>query len=158
MTDFIIHNLTTLTVAAAGTILFVQQLINGRSKLNAQNQAVSNETLTAYVAQVALLKDKQAEDKISYDATVEKFSKQISELTLRIGEQTGIIGEQQKRIDEYKEIFQNRNPDLLEVLKEIRTFMGDLHSKVATIEARSEQREIRDKAVDEGHLKAITNK
>lgn len=157
MYEYISRNLTTITVAAAGVVLFVQQLMNGRSKLNVQNQTVSNETLTAYVAQVALLKDKQAEDKISYDATVEKFSKQINELTLRIGEQTGIIGEQQKRIDEYKEIFQNRNPDLLEVLKEIRTFMGDLHSKVAVIEERSEKREIRDKAVDEGHLRAITH-
>lgn len=146
---------TPLTIAAATVFLFAAQIINGKSKLAVQQSIVSSEVITAYETQVKQLKEKQSEDKKSYDESVVGFRNEITALTLRIGEQNGIMGQQKQVITKYEEILQNRNPELVKILGEIKDFMRAMSEKVDAINDRSEKREKRDKAVDQGHVEAI---
>jgi uncharacterized membrane protein YhiD involved in acid resistance len=145
-----------IIVALVFVLLFIAQYLSGKRQLTSQDQSVSSEVISAYAEQVKQLKEKQKDDKERYDKDVSDFRNEIRELTLRIGKQDGIIQEKEKLIEEYKEIFQNRNPELVEVLGDIREFMKNIYSKIELIDKRSEHRESRDKAVDEGHVAALS--
>lgn len=62
----------------------------------------------------------------AYTTEVSSYKQQMHEMTLKVGEQQGIIAVQKETIEKYERILQNRNPELTEVLKEIRDFMGQL--------------------------------
>ncbi len=144
-----------LTIGVATIIIFIGQLISGKNDRQAQNNTVSSEVINAYAEQVKQLREKASEEKKSYDLNLKELRKEISDLTLRIGEQNGKIQEKDRVILEYKEIFQNRNPELVDVLKQIKDFMVEIHGKIDLIEIRSEKREKRDLAVDSGHLQGV---
>lgn len=57
---------------------------------------------------------------------VNLYKGKVLELTQLVGKQDGIIQTQKETIDKYEKILQNRNPELTEVLKEIRDFMKKL--------------------------------
>lgn len=61
--------------------------------------------------------------------------------------------EKDKRIAEYKEIFANRNPDLTAVLDEIKEFMRLIHLQNKHQTDILEQRQQRDKLIDEASKK-----
>lgn len=84
---------------------------------------------------------------------VDIYKKQVLDLTQQMGKQDGIIQTQKETIEKYEKILQNRNPELLEVLKEIRDFMQDLrdHNDFMVSEMKH-QTEILDKN-EERHIK-----
>lgn len=59
------------------------------------------------------------------------YKTQLQELTLLVGEQKGIIKIQKETIEKYEQILQNRNPELTDVLREIRDFMRTLKSEMS---------------------------
>lgn len=62
----------------------------------------------------------------AYTSEVATYKQQMYQMTLRVGEQQGIITVQKETIEKYEKILQNRNPELTDILKEIRDFMKDI--------------------------------
>lgn len=122
---------------------FAAQFFQGGRNRNKDDIETENSLNTYLKNQVAGFKE-----------IVEIQNKKIVELGEKIAELSGAMNEKDKTIAKYLEILQNRNPELLTVLKEIKDFMGQLHTAVKTIDERSEQRERRDSAVDQGHVAA----
>lgn len=121
-----------------GTLaLVVYNFTKGRS-------SVSAEVINTYEVQVKQLKEQIAE-----------MREDIKSLTLKVGEQTGIIQEKDRQITQLQEILQNRNPELIEVLQEIRTFMKDLHNQICVIDERTLKTEQRENIIDSGHAVAL---
>lgn len=60
-----------------------------------------------------------------------------------------IIGEKDKQLDRYEKIFANRNPDLTDVLKEIKQFMSNIYEQNKHQTGILEQRQHRDRLIDE---------
>lgn len=94
---------------------------------------VSSEVITAYRTQVEQLRE---------ELKIEKS--QITALQLRIATMEGANVEKDKKIKEYTEIFQGKNPDqtaymnkTLEILTEIKNFMQGLNEKSQTNENRN---------------------
>ena len=77
-----------------------------------QSAEIDKETIEALKRQVETIK-----------ADISNYQTQIQGLTLKIGEQSGIIKMQEATILKYEKILENRNPELTSVLGEIRDFM-----------------------------------
>lgn len=113
--------------------------------------SVSKEVINTYEIQVKQLKELRMEDTQKAKEQFELFTTQVNNLTLQIGKQSGVIEEKEKQILKLEQILQNRNPELITVLEEIKRFMKDLHDKTGVIAERTERAEKRDLAVDQGH-------
>lgn len=62
----------------------------------------------------------------------EKISRErVHEHTKEIAKLQGVLEEKDKYINQMREILQNRNPELTEVLKEIRKFMESINGHMA---------------------------
>lgn len=126
----------TILVITLAIVLFVKQWRSG-------GKTIDNETIESL--------------KRSYDAIkleISNYQAQVQELTLKIGEQSGIIKMQEATIAKYEKILENRNPELLAVLGEIRDFMKGLeaHNVKAMAELKAQsvvlnRQEIRHTAV-----------
>lgn len=84
-----------------------------------QSSEIDAGTISSLNRQIAAFKDE-----------VTLYKNQMHELTLLVGEQSGIIKVQKETIDKYELILQNRNPELTEILKEISEFMKNLKSEM----------------------------
>lgn len=80
-----------------------------------QTSAIDAETIESLKRQLEALKGEMS-----------GYQTQIQALTLKIGEQSGIIRVQEATIAKYEKILENRNPELTAVLGEIRDFMKGL--------------------------------
>lgn len=81
------------------------------------------------------------------------YQSQIQTLTLKIGEQSGIIKMQEATIAKYEKILENRNPELTAVLGEIRDFMKGLEDhKIEVMKELKEQTLMLDKQLVRGEI------
>lgn len=87
---------------------------------------------------------------------VQGYKTQMHELTLLVGEQKGIIKVQKETIEKYELILQNRNPELLEVLKEIRDFMRTLQKETSFQTDLLRKNEARSTVIDKTHGELAT--
>ncbi len=67
---------------------------------------------------------------------------------LQINKLETILEEKDKQLDRYEKIFANRNPDLTDILKEIRDFMNAIHEQNMRQTAMLEMSHQRDTIVD----------
>lgn len=56
-------------------------------------------------------------------------AKNIKELTQELYKMQGAINEKDKEINRLREIVENRNPELLQVLQDIKKFLGEIKKK-----------------------------
>jgi len=113
-------------VAFLGVSTFLTNWRSGKDK-------VGNEVLVLYKEQVSAL---EADVLRARDRSNE-LGNQMQTLSIELGKLKGEIVARDKQLSEYKEIFQNRDPELQQVLTEIRDFMGDIHKQLITNEVRN---------------------
>ena len=75
----------------------------------------------------------------------------IQSLTLEIGRMKGLMTSKDQQLEEFTKIFQNRDPEMLTVLNEIKDFMKLLHDKVNSNQARNEKID-KSTAKNAGHI------
>ncbi len=63
-----------------------------------------------------------------------------------------VIKEKDKQLERYEKIFANRNPDLTEVLEKISRFMSAIHNQNKHQTTILENRQKRDKMIDEASI------
>lgn len=141
-------------IAFATIAVFISQIIKGKNDNRTVGEQVSSEVINAFKVQVDQLKAMRTEDKATFDAQVINFTNQVSSLNKEIGNLNGMLSEKDKQIDKYEKIFQNRDPELLKLLQDIKTFMGDLHKVVLQVDDRTKKSEERNLKIDKGHIAA----
>ena len=85
------------------------------------------------------------------EAQLGRTNRELQDLKLEIARMNGQVIEKDKKIEELTTIFQNRNPELVEILKEIRNFMHRIEKQTTINQTRNIAI---DKATDiqEGHV------
>jgi chromosome segregation ATPase len=94
---------------------------------------VGSEVLSLYKQQIGALEA----DILRGREKAHELGNQLQALTLELGKLRGEVVARDKQITEYREIFQNRDPQLLEILAEIRDFMASLDAKTDRNEKRN---------------------
>ncbi len=108
---------------------------------------IGGEVLSLYKEQIAALEaDVQRTRERSHE-----LGNAVQKISLELGIVKGQLQEKDKKLEEYSAIFQNRNPELQQVLGEIRDFMKMIHAQGTRFETRNTAI---DKAstTDTGHL------
>lgn len=144
-------------IALAALLVFLSQYFNGKDKARANGEQVSSEVISAYTVQVQQLKDQRIEDKASYEKSIANYTTQVTHLSGEVGRLNGIISEKDKQLEKYETIFQNRNPDLTNVLTDIKNFMVKLNTTLVAVDDRTKKSEERDAKIDHGHVVAATS-
>lgn len=106
----------TIIIALVGAVLAYQQYRQGTAK-------ISVTTIQAYKDQVEIMNVRYKEQ-----------SDKINVLTGQVGKLQGANEEKEKKIQEYREIFQGKNPELEKILTKIVEFMGAVDTRLQTIE------------------------
>lgn len=83
-----------------------------------QNTTIDSETIASLSRQIEVFKGELV-----------TYKQQMHDMTLKVGEQMGIIASQKETIEKYEKILQNRNPELTNILKEISEFMRKIDEK-----------------------------
>lgn len=151
----IIPFLLPASVALASILVFFSTYMKRKNDVTTAGQTASVEVINTFQTQVAQLKEQRLEDKKNYDETLAKFTIQVNTLSSEVGRLTGIISEKDKQIERYEKIFQNRDPELLKVLQEIKEFMKDMHTKLTIVDDRTKKSEERNLKIDLGHGMAV---
>lgn len=127
------------------------------------NSSVSTSVITTYKTRVDQLEEQIVDSGKKSDDQFAAFTKQVSDLNFKIGQQNGIIQAKDEQIDRLEKILQNRNPELLTVLSSIngsldgiKEFMAKQHDTMTVVASLAKAAEARDLAVDKGHIMAAT--
>lgn len=94
---------------------------------------IGDEVLSLYEKNIDALKEDVSR---SRDANHD-VKNQMTTLTLRLGQLEGQLKEKDLRITELMAIIENRNPELENILREIRDFMKMIHKQTSTNEKRN---------------------
>lgn len=105
-----------------GVIVFIQWR-QGTTKASQDGLQVSSEVINAYKEQVAQLKEQ-----------LENYRKEMSILSTKVGELTGMLGEREKQNNQLREILTNRNPEMEAFYKEAMSMMGKVEGHFKTTE------------------------
>lgn len=124
---------TPLIILLGAVAIALNQYFNGRSSL-------SKEVISTYEVQVKQFKEQ-----------IITFREEMSTLTLKVGEQNGIIKEKDKYIIELKALLQDRNPELIDLIKDLKGFMEKINIQLSAINDRTFRTEHRDNIIDQGH-------
>lgn len=107
-------------IGAVGLVIFgVAQWSNGRN-------SASVETVQTY-------KDLLEARERKYQASQDSMQTQINDLSAKIGEYKGLITGKDQQIADYKQIFENRNPKLEEILTKMSNFMEQVDGRLTDI-------------------------
>ena len=87
----------------------------------------------------------------AYTSEVEGYKKQVHELTFKAGEQEATIKILKETIEKYEKILQNRNPELTQLLIEIRDFMKSSKKELVFQTDLLKKAESRDSKLDKTH-------
>lgn len=110
-------------IGAVGVVVFaVAQWRNGRSVL-------STETVQTY-------KDLLDATEKKYAQKQDEMQKQLNDQATKLGELTGILSTREKQIADYKQILENRNPNLEKILSELVHFMEQVDARLTAVEAK----------------------
>lgn len=107
-------------IGAVGLVIFgVAQWSNGRN-------SASTETVQTY-------KDLLEAREKKYQASQDSMQTQINDLSAKIGEYKGLLAGKDQQIADYKKIFENRDPALQDILKEMSQFMKQVDGRLTEI-------------------------
>jgi chromosome segregation ATPase len=132
------ETISIISLAGIGVLafsMFYNNWRSGKDKVGTEVLALYKEQITALEADVLRGRDKGHE-----------LGNQLQLLTLEVGKLQGEIAARDKQIAEYREIFQNRDPQLQEILREIRDFMASLDAKTDRNERRNNRKDKEEEA------------
>lgn len=113
-------------ILAIGVVVFaIAQWRNGRNTLN-------TETVQTY-------KDLLEVTEKKYLQKQEDMQKQINDMSTKMGEFKGLIAGKDAQIADYKQIIENRNPNLEKILNQMVEFMGKVDSRLTEIAAHQQK-------------------
>lgn len=138
----IINNLPTYLLALALVVVAGFNVWDRRKGakhqiLDDKQKAVgaSVEVITIYEKQIVQLKEEKKEMTEDFNKRNATTTVLINELTGRIGKLEGINAEKDKTIENYKEIFQGRNPQMEQILTKLSDLMQRVDSRLEKIES-----------------------
>lgn len=121
MTNFFGHlDINTLMIALCALVLGIQQWRSGSSKL-------SNNTIQTYkdLLEATEKKNKEKQDDLQNQLNIQAG---------QIGELKGLISGKDQQIADYRQILENRNPNLENILKQMVDFMKEIDRRLVEIE------------------------
>lgn len=113
-----------------GGYLFVQW------KLGAKG--VSSEVIATYKEQVAQLKEELIAETTGREQDRHDLKNEIQALGIKVATMQGQMLEKDKKLQEFTAIFQGKDPELKQILQEIRDFMKKLSEQSQTNQTRNE--------------------
>lgn len=113
--SFIIQHIDTIIVAVIAIILGVERLRSGNSTLRKEIAADYKE------------RNEQLETRLK------EFESQLQKTNLEVAKLQGIVDEKDKHIESLTKVLQGRNPEMLEILKEISTSNVKIKEFMATM-------------------------
>lgn len=149
---FDINSIIGIGVLVAGLGYAYGQFFSGRSKVGKENTEAGIETLGYLRGQIEALQALVNSQKTESIERNNKHNSEIREMNGKIEHMTGQLVEKNKQVDEYKAIFQGRDPKMLELLgqlvandqkntetieqigkfmESINNFMSGMHDKVS---------------------------
>jgi chromosome segregation ATPase len=87
---------------------------------------LQNNQINLQKGQIGILQDEVK----TGDQRRHELGNKLQSITLEVGMLKGQMQEKDSKIEEYTKIFQGRDPQILEVLSEIRDFMKNLDARV----------------------------
>lgn len=122
MTNFFSHlDINTVAIALCALILGIQQWRSGAGKLSA-------DTIQTYKDLLEATEKKNKE-------TQDNLQKQLNAQAGQIGELKGLITGKDQQIADYRQILENRNPNLESILIQIVGFMKEVDDRLQGIES-----------------------
>lgn len=113
-------DINTVMIAVCALILGIQQWRSGSNKLN-------NDTIQTYkdLLEATEKKNKEKQDDLQSQLNIQAG---------QIGELKGLITGKDQQIADYRQILENRNPNLESILTQMVNFMKDVDHRLQTIE------------------------
>ncbi len=107
-------------IGTLGVVIFgIAQWRNGKN-------SASVETVQTY-------KDLLEAREKKYQEKQDEMQNQINELAAKVGEYKGLLAGKDSQLDDYKRIFENRDPALQEILKDMSKFMKQVDERLSEI-------------------------
>jgi chromosome segregation ATPase len=100
--DFIFSHLDTIGIIVVGSVLIFQRYSSGSSALRKE------------------INDEYKERNAQLEARIQANLDEIQKTNIEVAKLTGIIQEKDKHIESLTKILQGRNPEMIELLKEIK--------------------------------------
>jgi len=114
-------------------------------------KGVAKEVIDTYKTQVDQLRQELIEAKTDYFKQLDGLKTEITNLNLKLANIEGQLIEKDKKIAELITIFQGRDPELVQILRDIKDFMKKLEGQSKTNQTRNEKIDVAtDK--EEGHV------
>lgn len=121
-----------LGIFAAGLGVAYSQFRSGSNKVKDELIATLKETALAEKIKA----DRLTSDKLTLENS---HQKQLTDLTKEMGRLQGLYDAAEKRNKEMMEILQGKDPEMIEILNEIKVFMKSLNEKAKTNEERNDR-------------------
>jgi len=102
-------------------------------------KGVAKEVIDAYKIQVDQLRQELIEAKTEYFKQLDGLKTEITNLNLKLANIEGQLIEKDKKIAELTTIFQGRDPELVQILREIRDFMKRIEDQSRTNQTRNDK-------------------
>jgi hypothetical protein len=115
------------------------------------NTKIDEATITALKNQIDAIRGEFGTYKEITEKTMGELKQQLLNLTQLVGKQEGIIEVKNQQLQHYEEIFKNRNPELTQVLTEIRDFMKDSQRELKSQTTILKEIKVRNDSIDRAH-------